>query len=87
MLTKFEGENKMNPRIKQAVLEIVENQLAENDPEITRQTLDRLMKLSYSREEAVEKIATVVVAEIFEVLQQERTFDIKSFTKALKALS
>jgi hypothetical protein len=75
-----------NPKLKQVILEIVENQLAANDPEITLQTLNRLLALSYSREQAIEKIGTVVLYEVFEVLQQGRVFDIETYTKALKAL-
>lgn len=71
---------------RRLILEVVENQIRDNDPPETRQTLRRLIKEGFSREEAVELIGTVVVHEIYNVLKQNENFDCKRFVAALKQL-
>lgn len=73
-------------RRRKIILEVVENQIRDNDPPETRQTLGRLMKEGFSREEAVELIAAVVVTEIYNVINQTETFDRKRFVAALRQL-
>jgi hypothetical protein len=68
------------------ILEVVGNQIRDNDPPETRQTLRRLIKEDFSREEAVELIGTVVVHEIYNVLKQNENFDRKHFVAALRQL-
>lgn len=75
-----------NPRLKKAILEVVENQLSSNDPPETEQTLDRLLSEGYSESEAKEFIGAVVVSEVFEVLQAQKPFDEKRFVEALNNL-
>ena len=78
--------NESKKRRRRMILEIVENQIRDNDPPETRQTLRRLIKEGFSREEAVELIATVVVNEIYNVLKQEKNFNRKRFVAALRQL-
>ena len=78
--------NESKKRRRRMILEIVENQIRDNDPPETRQTLKRLIKEGFSREEAVELIATVVVNEIYNVLKQEKNFNRKRFVAALRQL-
>lgn len=78
--------NESKKRRRRMILEIVENQIRDNDPSETRQTLRRLIKEGFSREEAVELIATVVVNEIYNVLKQEKNFNRKRFVAALRQL-
>jgi hypothetical protein len=65
---------------------IVENQLADGVPEETGRTLRRLMGAGYSRDDAIDKIGTVVVEEIFDVLHTLQPFDERRFTAKLRAL-
>ncbi len=44
-----------NPRLKKLLIEVVENQLRDNDPPITRETLQRLLAAGYSKSQAKEK--------------------------------
>ena len=48
-----------------AILEVVENQIREDDPPDTRQTLERLVAAGYSRKQAIEMIGSTVVEEIW----------------------
>jgi len=78
--------NESKERRRRMILKVVENQIRDNDPPETRQTLRRLIKEGFSREEAVELIGTVVVHEIYNVLKQEKNFDRKRFVAALRQL-
>jgi len=55
-------EPETNPRLGAAVLEIVENQLRENDPPVTRQTYEHFIKEGHSKYEAKRLIACVVTS-------------------------
>ena len=61
--------------LKATILEVVENQVRENDPPETRQTLKRLLAAGYTRQRAVELIESAVVEEIWQVLQERKPFD------------
>ena len=41
-----------NPHLRDAILEVVENQLHDNDPPETRETFQRLLAETYTEEEA-----------------------------------
>jgi hypothetical protein len=71
---------------KQDLRSIVENQLADGVPEETGRTLKRLMEAGYGRVEAIDKIGTVVVEEIFDVLKTLQPFDERRFSAKLREL-
>ena len=75
-----------NPRLRQALLEVVENQLRDGNPPETRTTLARLMGAGHSRAEAVELLAAVVAAEVFDVLKAGRPYDRDRYVAALAGL-
>ena len=75
-----------NPLPSAAILEIVDNQLADANPPETRQTFDRLVQEGHSPEEARRLIASVVVSEIFEVMQRREAYDEGRFVAALARL-
>lgn len=75
-----------NPHLRRALLEVVDNQLRENNPPETKETLKRLMAEGRSRKEAVELIACVVTSEIFDVLKLGRPYDNARFVAGLQAL-
>ena len=77
---------KHRQRLKESILEVVDNQLALNDPPETKQTLARLISEGYSESEAKEFIGTVVVSEVFEVLQARKPYDEKRYVSALNKL-
>lgn len=75
-----------NPRIKAAIIEVVNNQLESHDPPETYETLDRLVADGYSIIEAKELIGNVVVAEVFEVMNEGKPFDQQRYVAALNRL-
>lgn len=60
--------------IKQAVEEIIDNQLKANDPKETKQTLDRLMKEGMSKEDARKYIGQCILLELFYVYKHKKPF-------------
>jgi len=70
----------------EALVEVVENQIQDNDPPETRITLDRLMSLGESRENAMRYIASVLSVEVFEALKNQTPFDKERYLTNLKNL-
>ena len=64
-----------NPRLKASFLEVVDNQLKANDPQETRQTLDRLIAQGISQEDAKIYIAQAVCVEVFNILKHNQPSD------------
>lgn len=83
---KKDGQEPYNPYLKSAILEVVDNQLNENNPPETRQTLDRLVGLGYSETKAKEMIGAVVTEEIYYVMKDNEPFNIERFVTGLNKL-
>lgn len=66
-----------NLRLKKLILEVVDNQLRENDPPVTRESYNRLIDAGYSVSEAKEKIGAVVIEEIYDVMKENQPYDEK----------
>ena len=75
-----------NQRLKNAILEVMNKQIMDNDPPETKKTLVRLQENGYSNEEAIKLIGYVVASEVFAVLREDRRYDEKKYIAALKAL-
>jgi hypothetical protein len=78
--------NSGNPRLRQAILDVVNNQLRDGTPPETAATLERLVREGHSREQAIELIGAVVASEIFGVLKEGRAYDGARFVAALRSL-
>lgn len=50
-----------NLRLKKLILEVVDNQLRENNPPVTKESYDKLIDAGYSAREAKEKIGAIVI--------------------------
>ena len=70
----------------EAIVEVIENQLRDNDPPEVMHTLDRLMAMGESRENAIRYIACALSIEIFETVKNRTPYDNERYTKNLKAL-
>ena len=70
----------------EAVVEVVENQLRENKPPETMRTLDRLMAMGESRENAIRYIAGALSVEIFEAMKNQSPYNEERYIKNLQAL-
>lgn len=75
------------PYLKETILEVVENQLRENNPPETRQTLERLLAAGYTRPAAVELIGSAVVEEIWQMLHERKPFDRARYKASLDKLN
>jgi hypothetical protein len=73
-------------RVLAAALEVVENQLRDDEPPETRETLDRLIREGHTDPEARQLIAAVVLTEIVDVLKSNQPFDHARFVAALDRL-
>jgi hypothetical protein len=80
------AETEGGQRAGEAIIEAVENQLAENDPPETKKTLDRLMATGESRENAMRYIASALSIEIFETFKNNNPYNEERYIKNLKAL-
>ena len=70
----------------EALVEVVENQIQDNDPPETRITLDRLMSLGESRENAMRYIGSVLSLEIYEIFKHQTPFDEQRYVANLRSL-
>lgn len=70
-----------NLRLKKLILEVVDNQLRENDPPVTRESYNRLIDAGYSVSEAKEKIGAVVIEEIYDVMKENQPYDEKDMRR------
>ena len=76
-------DSENNPYLKATLLEVVDNQLNDNDPPETRETLNRLIADGYSEEKAKERIASVLVTHIYEVMHNSKQFDSEKYKRDL----
>ena len=67
-------------------MDIVDNQLRDNTPPETRQTLERLVADGHTLEDARRLIGCVVSTEIYDILTQHRPFDETAYVAALQRL-
>ena len=67
-------------------IEVVENQIAGNDPPETRKTYERLTREGHSEEDAKKLIGCAVAAEMFSIMKQGKPFDHARFVEALNRL-
>ncbi len=72
-----------NPRLEREISAVIEQQLRDGDPPETRQALARLLGAGYPRETAVALIGAALLAEIEQMLREQRSFDREHFTTLL----
>jgi NAD-specific glutamate dehydrogenase len=75
-----------NPQVFQAMMETIDNQLAENSPPETQQTLDRLISEGYSEEIARRLMAVVLLNEIAQMMRTRQPYDDARYIAALHRL-
>jgi len=69
----------------EVIIKVVENQINDNDPPETKQTLNRLIEMGESRENAMRYIARILAIEIFEIMKNKTPYNEKRYLKNLKA--
>ena len=75
-----------NPYLKMAFMEVVENQIRDNDPPETRETLERLKSEGISEEDAKLYIGQAVCIEVWNILKNKKEFNRDRFVRNLKNL-
>lgn len=70
----------------EAIVQVVENQIADNNPPETKEALERLMENGETRENAMRYIASVLSIEIFGALKHQEPYNNERYLKNLKAL-
>ncbi|WP_300455417.1 hypothetical protein [Desulfobacula sp.] len=75
-----------NPHLKAAFLETLENQLADNDPPETKETLDRLIAEGISEDDSKLLIAQAICVEVFDIMKHQKEFNLDRYLKNLKRL-
>ena len=78
--------DKENPRLKAAFLEVVENQIRDNDPPETRETLARLKSQGISEQNAKLYIGQAVCVEVWDIMKNKTGFNLQRFVRNLKDL-
>ena len=72
--------------MRKVILGIIDNQVRDNNPPETKETLDRLISEGFSEEKAKEMIGCLVISEIFDVLKSKKEFDEQRYIAALNKL-
>ncbi len=77
-----------NPNLNQAIIQVVENQLNQNNPTETKETLDRLISEDKACDynETIRRIAVVLVEEMYNVMKNKQGFDLERYVNKLKEL-
>ena len=75
-----------NKYLKENILQAVENQLRENNPPVTKITFERLKSLGYTTQQAKEKIAAVLLGEIYNLLKNNENYNEIRYAKSLEEL-
>ncbi len=70
----------------EAVIEIVENQLAENNPKRVKETLVRLILSGIERDEALQYIACALCVELADVVNNQQVFNEARYIQNLDLL-
>ena len=67
-------------------MEVVDNQLRDNDPPETRETLNRLISQGTSEQDAKIYIAQAVCVEVWDIMRNKKEFDQDRFIRNLRNL-
>ena len=75
-----------NPEAKAAILEVIENQLSDNDPPETAETLNRLVSEGITQEDAMLYLGQAVCVEIWDIMTNGQEFDLERYKRNLARL-
>ena len=72
--------------LREAIFEVVENQMRDGTPPQTKTTYDRLIAAGHSRLETMKLIGCAVTVEIFDVMKENKPYNEERYVAALEAL-
>jgi hypothetical protein len=73
-------------RVRSVLRGVLETQIRNGDPPETREAFDRIVASGIPVSEAWRLLSVVLMCELFDVLKNERTFDLERYVNMLKAL-
>jgi len=73
-------------RVREGIMEAVNEQLSKNDPPEVKQTLDRLISEGWSKTDAKSLIAQCLIVEIFDIGKHGKPYDPERYVKNLNNL-
>lgn len=76
-----------NQRLKSEMLSAIDNQIEMNDPKCAKRTFERLVAAGASKKAAKERMAAVLIEEMFSVMTEGRKFDESLYERKLNALT
>ena len=85
-MKKRNDDIQQNYRLKALIMGVVDNQINENNPPITAITYKRLMAAGDSSKVAKEKIAAIVVENIYGIMTNGNSFDEEKYIRELEGL-
>jgi peroxiredoxin family protein len=68
---------------QEAIFEVIENQLRDNNPPITKETYTRLMSEGHSHDETMKLIGCAMTTEIFEIMKNKQPFNEERYSQNL----
>ena len=71
---------------QEAVFEIIENQLRDNNPPITKETYTRLKSEGFSHDDTMKLMGCAMTTEIYEIMKHSQPFDVERYAQNLKKL-
>ena len=71
---------------QEAVFEIIENQLRDNNPPITKETYTRLKSDGFSHDDTMKLIGCAMTTEIYEIMKHRHPFDEERYAQNLNNL-
>lgn len=77
---------KSNPYLHAAFMEVVDNQIAGNDPPETLEAMNRLTSEGISKQDAKNYIAQAVCVEVWDILKNQKEFNRDRYVRNLKNL-
>ncbi|MCG8336190.1 MAG: hypothetical protein MJE63_16880 [Proteobacteria bacterium] len=83
---KKEQIQAINQRLQSAIEAVIDQQIAENNPPQTIETIERLQSEGFSREEAYILVGHLVSMEVAEELVGEKGLDMDRYIDALEKL-
>jgi len=77
---------KVNENLRNAIFEVIANQLEANDPPETALTLERLMNEGFSEFQAKQLVGQAVVVEVIDAVKNKKPYNETRYLKNLRNL-
>ena len=71
---------------REVIFQVIENQIRENDPPITKETYDRLRTDGYTHDEVMKLIGCALSVELFEIMKNREPFNAQRYATNLMGL-